>query len=206
MSFIRVATVSLALALPFTAPLAAQADGTMQMGAMVHLGPLMLSNGFSRATLPHAPVGGGFLTIQNTGTTPDRLIGASSAVAGHMEVHEMKMVGDVMKMSQLKDGLPIPAGATVTLQPGGYHLMFMDLKQPLVQGKTVMVTLTFEHAGKVDMPLMIGAPNAGAKGTMEGMKGMKQGADQGALVPAMGPALVPGADSVPGDAPRPEAG
>ncbi len=203
MSFIRVVTVSLALALPLAAPLAAQADGTMQMGATVHLGPLELSNGFSRATLPNAPVGGGFLTIKNTGTTADRLIGASSAVAGHVEVHEMKMVGNVMKMSAVKDGLPIPAGATVTLQPGGFHLMFMDLRQPLVQGKTVMVTLTFEHAGKVEMPLMIGAPNAGAKG---GMQGMKQGADQGTMAPAMGPSLVPGADSVPGDAPRPEAG
>ncbi|MDE3028208.1 MAG: copper chaperone PCu(A)C [Paracoccaceae bacterium] len=191
MSFIRVVTVSLALALPFTAPLAAQADSSMQMGAMIQLGPLELSNGFSRATLPHAPVGGGFLTIKNTGSTADRLIGASSAVAGHVEVHEMKMVGDVMKMSQLRDGLPIPAGATVTLRPGGFHLMFMDLKQPLVQGKTVTVTLTFEHAGKVEMPLMIGAPNAGAKG---------------AMAPAVGPALVPGAGTMPGDAPRPEAG
>lgn len=183
MNLIRAFAVGLALA---GLPLCAPADTAMPMGEAVHLGPLVLSGGFSRATLPNAPVAGGFLTIQNTGTADDRLIGVSSEVAGHVEVHEMAMVGDVMKMRQLKDGLPIPAGQTVTLKPGGIHVMFMGLKQPLVQGKTVIVTLTFEKAGSVQIPLAIGAPNATAPDAMPGMDMGAAGTTSGALVPAPG--------------------
>lgn len=141
----------------------------------VHLGALVISGGFSRATLPNAPVAGGFLTIENSGTEDDRLIGAASEIAGRVEVHEMAMEGEVMKMRELKDGLPIPAGETVELKPGGFHVMFMDLKQPFVEGGKVMVTLTFEKAGSVEVPLMVGAPNAGAHG------GMKTDHQSGAL-------------------------
>lgn len=126
----------------------------------VTLGALTLSGGFSRATLPNAPVAGGFVTITNTGTTEDRLIAASSEVADHVEVHEMAMQGDVMQMRELTEGLVIPAGETVTLKPGSFHLMFMGLKQLLVEGETVSVTLTFEQAGEVTLPLAIGAINA----------------------------------------------
>ncbi|VCU58647.1 Copper metallochaperone, bacterial analog of Cox17 protein [Tritonibacter mobilis] len=133
-------------------------------GETVTLGALEISNPFSRATLPNAPVAGGFMTITNTGKAADRLIGAASDVAGHMEVHEMAMNGDVMQMRELKDGLEIPAGATVTLKPGSFHLMFMDLKEPLVEGETVSVTLTFEQAGDVTLPLSIGAINAKSHG------------------------------------------
>lgn len=129
------------------------------MGA-VTAGALEISGGFSRATLPNAPVGGGFMTITNTGAEDDRLIGASSSVAGHLEVHEMAMEGDVMKMRELADGLPIPAGETVELKPGGFHIMFMELQEPLVEGETVTVKLTFERAGEVEVPLMIGKMNA----------------------------------------------
>ncbi|MBY5973429.1 copper chaperone PCu(A)C [Ferrimonas balearica] len=126
----------------------------------VMAGPLKLSGGFSRATLPNAPVGGGFLTITNTGDNDDRLVGAESPLAGHMEVHEMAMEGDVMRMRELADGLVIPAGETVELKPGGYHLMLMDLQAPLVEGETATITLIFENAGRVEVPLAIGAPNA----------------------------------------------
>ena len=142
----------------------------------VTAGALEISGGFSRATLPNAPVGGGFMTITNSGAEDDRLIGASSSVAGHMEVHEMAMEGDVMKMRELADGLPIPAGKTVELKPGGFHIMFMELQEPLVEGETVAVTLTFERAGEVEVPLMIGKMNAKGHdhGSMDhGSHGMK---------------------------------
>ncbi len=129
--------------------------------ATYRLGDLTLAAPFARATLPNAPVAGGFVTVTNAGTQDDRLIAASSAVAGYMEVHEMVMDGDVMKMRELADGLPIPAGQTVELKPGGYHVMFMDLKQPLVEGETVEVTLTFERAGEIVLPLAIVARDAG---------------------------------------------
>lgn len=133
-------------------------------GEAVTLGNLTLEGAFSRATLPNAPVAGGFLTITNTGDIDDRLVGATSDISGRMEIHEMAMDGDVMRMRELEDGLAIPAGETVELKPGGYHVMFMDLAQPLVEGETVEVTLTFENAGDVTLPLAIGAPNADGNG------------------------------------------
>jgi periplasmic copper chaperone A len=157
MSFTRILALSLTLALPWGA---ARADTMPAPAAAAHLGPLVLTGGFSRATLPNAPVAGGFFTVENTGAEDDRLIAARSAVAGHMEVHEMRMQGDVMKMHELEGGLPIPAGKTVTLKPGGYHVMFIDLQQPLVEGSTVMVTLVFEKAGEIALPLAVGPSNA----------------------------------------------
>jgi copper(I)-binding protein len=129
---------------------------------VVHLGPINISLPFTRATLPNAPVGGGFLTIENTGTEADRLISATSTVAGDTQIHEMAMDGDVMKMRQLVDGLEIPAGETVVLAPGGFHIMFMGLKQAFVEGETVAVTLTFEKAGSVEVLLPVEATAADA--------------------------------------------
>lgn len=133
----------------------------------VTTGDLEITGGFSRATLPNAPVGGGFMTIENKGHEDDRLVSASSSVAGHMEVHEMAMEGDVMRMRELADGLPIPAGQTVELKPGGFHIMFMELKEPLVEGETVTVTLTFEKAGEVEVTLTVGKMNARGHGSMD---------------------------------------
>ena len=77
-----------------------------------------------------------------------RLVSASSTVAGAVEIHEMSMAGHVMKMRALPDGLELPAGQAVELKPGGYHLMLLDLKQPLKAGDLVPVTLVIEGAGK----------------------------------------------------------
>lgn len=137
------------------------APAVMAHGAPVTIGDLTLTEAFTRATRPGAPVAGGFVTIRNTGGD-DRLTGGSAAFASDVQVHEMAMDGDVMKMRQLPDGLPIPAGQEVTLKPGSYHLMFIGLKAPLVEGEKVEVTLTFERAGAVTVPLMVLAP--GAKG------------------------------------------
>ena len=132
----------------------AMASGTVTLGA------LELSGAFTRATLPNAPVGGGFLSITNTGTEGDTLVSASSPAAGQVQLHEMKMEGEVMKMQELAGGIPVPAGETVTLAPGGLHLMFMQLKAPFVEGESVPVTLTFEKAGTVEIMLSVGSPAA----------------------------------------------
>ena len=129
---------------------------------VTHLGPINISLPFTRATLPNAPVAGGFLTIENTGTEPDRLISAASDIADDTQIHEMAMQGDVMKMRPLAEGLEIPAGETVVLAPGGFHIMFMGLKQALVEGETITVTLTFEKAGTVDVVLPLEAAAADA--------------------------------------------
>ena len=75
-----------------------------------------------------------------------RTITASSPAAGIVEIHEMKMDKDVMRMAALPSGLELPAGKTVELKPGGYHVMLMDLKAPLATDSTVPVTLTFQDA------------------------------------------------------------
>jgi copper(I)-binding protein len=105
-------------------------------------------------------VGAGYLTITNKGTADDTLVSASSPVAGVTQVHEMKMEGDVMKMNEVEGGLVIPAGQSVTLEPGGLHIMLMDLKQQLVEGTTFPVTLTFANAGNIEVELAVGAINA----------------------------------------------
>ncbi|MEO8531127.1 MAG: copper chaperone PCu(A)C [Deltaproteobacteria bacterium] len=128
------------------------------------LGDLTISAPFARATLPNAPVAGGFMTITNSGLEDDTLISVASEAAGVMQVHEMQMQGDAMKMRELESGLLIAAGQTVALKPGGFHIMFMDLKHALVQGETVMVTLTFAKAGSIEVPLTIGARDAKTAG------------------------------------------
>lgn len=120
---------------------------------------------FSRATPGGAKVAAGYMTITNKGTAADRLVSASSPAAGTVEIHEMKMQGGIMKMRELAGGLPIEAGNTAALAPGGNHLMLVELKAPLKQGDKVPVTLNFEKAGKVEITLDVlaigGQPPAG---------------------------------------------
>jgi periplasmic copper chaperone A len=136
-----------------------------------HAGSLDISGPWSRATPKGASVGAGYLTIKNTGTTADRLIGGSSDTAAKFEVHEMTMDNGVMKMRPIKGGLEIKPGETVEFKPEGLHVMFVGLKKPLKQGDHVKATLEFEKAGKVDVDFDVtgmGGPPAGH--AMPGMK------------------------------------
>lgn len=117
------------------------------------LGGLQIENAYTRATVPGQQVAGGFMKIENKGAA-DQLVSASSPVAGEVQLHEMAMEGNVMKMRQLKD-LAIPAGGAVELKPGGYHLMFLNLKGPLAAGQTVPVKLKFAKAGEVEVQLPV---------------------------------------------------
>src|SRR5947208_9282849 len=119
----------------------------------VKAGDLVITQAWSRATPGGAKIAGGYLTIENKGSAPDRLIGGTGEVAGKIEVHEMSMKDGVMTMRFLDKGLAIEPGKTVKLAPGGYHLMMLDLKSPLKQGDKVPVTLEFETAGKVTLSL-----------------------------------------------------
>lgn len=138
--------LSLALAVGFTVNARAQTSD-------VKAGDLVISQAWARATPGGAKVGGGYLTIENKGTAPDRLIGGSTDVAGKLEIHQMSMDNGVMKMHPVEGGLAIEPGKTVKLAPGGYHLMMVDLKQPFKQGDKVSVTLEFAKAGKVALSL-----------------------------------------------------
>ena len=124
------------------------------------LGSLQISQPWTRATAPTAKAGGGFVTITNKGTAPDRLIAARSTVSDKVEIHEMKMDGNVMRMRELDKGLEIAPGATVELKPGGLHIMFMELKAPFAKDAKVPVTLVFEKAGSIDVEMPVQAMGA----------------------------------------------
>ena len=115
------------------------------------LGALKLDTPWTRATPPAAKVGGGYVAITNTGSEPDRFVAAAADFAGRVEIHEMKMDGGVMVMRPLADGIEIKPGETVELKPGGFHIMFMMLKEPLVEGETRKVKLMFEKAGEIEL-------------------------------------------------------
>ena len=117
------------------------------------VGDLQVTDPYAIATPPGAPVGGGYVTIRNDGASDDRLlsISVSADLAGKVELHEMRMEGDVMRMAPLADGVQIPAGGEAVLEPGGMHVMFMDLGAPLPAGTSFPATLTFQNAGAVDV-------------------------------------------------------
>jgi hypothetical protein len=124
------------------------------------LGPLTIEHPWARPTLPGQVAGGAYLGIRNAGSAGDRLLGASMAAA-RVEVHEMRMEGDVMRMREI-GSLELPAGKTVTLAPGGLHLMLMDLKSPLKVGEKIPVKLRFERAGEVEVLLQVETKPASA--------------------------------------------
>ncbi len=138
------------------------------------VGALKISAPWSRATPKGASVGGGYMTITNTGSAPDRLIGGSADIAGRFEVHEMKMENGVMKMRLVKGGIEIKPGQTVTLDPNGYHVMLVGLKHQLMRGQHFKGTLEFAKAGKVEVDFSVAGIGAmKGDGSMGGMKNMK---------------------------------
>ena len=136
------------------------------------VGPIQIEQPWARATPKGATIGAGYMKITNTGTEPDRLVGGSVSFAGRFEVHSMTMEQGVMKMREVKDGLEIKPGETVELKPGGYHVMFVDLKAPLKQGEDVTVTLKFAKAGTVEVKYPVEAMGAGGPAVVHG-KDMK---------------------------------
>jgi len=123
---------------------------------------VQLSSPWARATVPGQQAGGAFLTIQSE--QDDSLLAVSSPSSASMEIHEMRLEDNIMRMRQIPK-LDLPAGQTLELKPGGYHLMFQGLRQPLQAGTDVEVTLTFEKAGPQTLhfpvrPLTAGAPDS----------------------------------------------
>ena len=124
------------------------------------VGSLQIENAYTRSTVPGQMAAGGFMKVENKGGV-DLLVSASSPVAGEVQLHEMAMEGNVMKMRQVKD-IPVPAGGVVELKPGGMHLMFMNIKAPLTAGETVPVKLKFAKAGEVEVKFPVNAMGAHA--------------------------------------------
>jgi periplasmic copper chaperone A len=151
------------------------------LAADYDVGSMHITQAWARATPKGAASGAGYMSITNKGTAPDRVSCVSDDASAQCQIHSMTIEDGVMKMRPVEGGLEIKPGETVTLKPGGYHVMFVDLKHALVKGETVKATLKFDHAGTVDVayPIAaIGAPAPGADaggGTMMMQGGGMQG-------------------------------
>lgn len=137
-----------------TTPLAAQE---------IRVGDLRITQTVARASPAMARSGAVYLTVTNTGTAPDRLVSASTVAAETVELHTTLRDGNIMRM-QAVPGIDIPGGQTVTLSPGGLHVMLMGLKGPLNDGSTLTLSLTFQRAGKVEMSVPISRNVEGGSG------------------------------------------
>ena len=129
--------------------------------AAVFMGLMMLSPAMAsdlmfgslqfRATVGSMPSSAAYLSITNHGAMDDRLLAVESSLARKTELHTMEVTNGVMKMRQIDGGIAIPAGKTIQLAPGGFHVMLIGLKAPLNGGENYQMTLVFEKAGKVEL-------------------------------------------------------
>ncbi len=139
---------------------------SLPVAALAHeyqLKSLSIDHPYARATPPGAKSGGAFFVVSNASPTPDKLISAASTAAGSTEIHQMAMDGGVMKMRAVS-ALEVPPGGKLELKPGGYHVMLLDLKQPLKVGDKVPLTLNFQNAGSIAIIV-----DVEAMGSMGGM-------------------------------------
>ncbi len=123
------------------------------------LGAITVDHPYARATLPGQPTGGAYLRFENRGPS-DRLVAVQTDIAQRVEMHDMKMEGDVMRMRQL-DAIEVPTNKAVALHPGGLHLMLIGLKAPLKEGERFAMTLKFEKAGEVKVEVTVDAVKTG---------------------------------------------
>jgi copper(I)-binding protein len=137
-----------------------------------NIGSLHIGHPWSRATPKGAAIGAGYLKITNNGTAPDRLLGGSSEAAKSFELHVMSMENGVMKMRPVEGGIEIKPGETVEFKPESYHVMFVGLKEPLVQGHRVKATLDFAKAGKVAVEFVVESVGARQGNDDHAMPGM----------------------------------
>jgi len=122
------------------------------------LGAIEIRHPWVRAASETPGLGGGFFVVTNNGAEPDRLVAASSLAAEKVEIHAIKVVGGDIAMRPREGGLAVPGGVTLTLRPRGYHLLLIGLREPLIRGARLAVTLTFEKAGSIDVAFLVEAP------------------------------------------------
>lgn len=115
---------------------------------------LQISQAWARPTPPTAQVGAVYFSVSNRGAKEDRLLGVSSTVAGSVEIHETQMIKGVMQMRPVAS-IVCPPGATVKVEPGGLHVMLLGLKQPLIEGTRMDLTLRFRDAGVLTLQVPV---------------------------------------------------
>jgi periplasmic copper chaperone A len=139
---------------------AALVVGTVAHAHEYTLGDLHIEHPYARPTVPMQRSGGAYLVIENKGKDADKLVAASSPIAQSVQIHTMSMEGDVMKMREV-DSVELKPASKIEMTPGhGYHLMMLGLHQPLKAGDKFPLTLTFEKAGKTEVSVVVGEPNA----------------------------------------------
>ena len=127
--------------------------------ANLHAAEVAVTDAWARATMPGQKVSGAYFRIQSD--VDAKLVGASSPAVPRVEMHEMKMDGDIMRMREVKT-IELPKGRAVALEPGGYHIMLMNLPKPIAAGDVIPLSLTIESGGKrqtVDVKAEARAPN-----------------------------------------------
>ena len=134
------------------------------------VGNIEIEHPWARASVGMAGSAGAFMKIENEGKTGDRLLSASSPIAGMVQIHQTRMENNVMTMNHVM-GVDIPADGKAELKPGGYHVMLMKLAAPLKVGEHFALTLTFEKAGSVE--IMVPVMKPGARGYEQGQDSMK---------------------------------
>lgn len=117
----------------------------------IKLGDMVIGHPWAKQSPMAHDVAAGFMLLTNNGKTDDRLIKVTAEITPVVQLHDMKMQGDVMKMTELTDGIVIPAGGEVELKPKSLHVMFMGVKTHLAEGEVFKGTLTFEKAGTVNV-------------------------------------------------------
>ncbi len=133
--------------------------GDQAVAGDARLGSIAITGAWARATPAAAQAGGAFVTIVNEGKADDQLVSASSDVARQVQLHSHVMEGDIMRMREVA-AIPIPAGQTVALAPGGLHIMLIGLVHPLLQGSSFPLTLVFKQAGAVTVTVDVGSIGA----------------------------------------------
>ena len=146
----------------------AQLTATAAQATDYNVGSIQITAPWARATPKGATSGAAYMTITNNGKTPDKVSCVSSDASAECQIHTMTMDNGVMMMRPVEGGLEIKPGETVTLKPSSLHVMLVNLKHPLEQGKTVKATLKFDTAGSIDVDYPIAAIGAAAPGVPAG--------------------------------------
>ncbi len=158
-----IATVALAIA-------ALAGGNSAVMAQDVRAGDLVIETPWARATPGGAKAGAGYFAVLNAGNAADRILSATTPIADRVELHKTEMDGGVMRMRKIDGGVEVPPGEVVRFKPGGLHLMFIGLNDPIKEGERFPLTVEFEKAGKVDLEFIaagIGALNPPGKEKLE---------------------------------------
>ena len=158
--------------LPLCAALVLALAASQAAAHAYQLGALKIGHPWTRPTPPSAATAAGFLTVTNTGSAPDRFLGGESPEAAAVEIHQMSMTNQIMRMRKIEGGLVIAPGATLTLSPDGYHLMMIGPKHPFKLGDRIPATLRFAHAGEVKVEFVVQTQPPAYAQPMAAMSGM----------------------------------